>query len=79
MSILKAMRTIRILKLTRYNKDMRALILKLYQGLKDISGFAVIVFLFIFIWSLLGMELFAYLLLLDQDGNQISITESAKI
>ena len=30
MSILKAMRTIRILKLTRYNKDMRNLIKKLY-------------------------------------------------
>ena len=79
MSILKAMRTIRMLKLTRYFSGMRKLLNKLYAGLKDISGFAVIVLLFIFIWALLGMEMFAYLVIVDHEGKYVDRSDAQEM
>ena len=79
MSIMKAMRTIRMLKLTRYFSGMRKLLNKLYAGLKDISGFAVIVLLFIFIWALLGMEMFAYLVIVDHEGKYVEPSDAQKM
>ena len=76
---LKAMRTIRMLKLTRYFSGMRKLLNKLYAGLKDISGFAVIVFLFIFIWALLGMEMFAYLVIVDHEGKYVERSDAQEM
>ena len=49
---------------------------KLYTGLKDISEFTVIVIIFVFIWALLGMELFAYLVTVDLNGDYISQTDA---
>jgi hypothetical protein len=37
--------------------------------MKDISNFSVLLFIFMFIYSLLGMELFAYNVKFDENGN----------
>lgn len=41
--------------------------------MKDISNFIVLLFLFIFTYSMLGMELFAYKCRLDEDGYPINL------
>ena len=68
-----------MLKLTRYNKGMQELIKQTIKGLKDVGGFGMIVFLFIFIWALLGMELFAYTLNMDQQGNFIKPDDAKRM
>jgi hypothetical protein len=40
--------------------------------LKDISNFSILLFLFIFIFSLLGMELFAFRAMFNADGDLVT-------
>ena len=76
LGVLKATRVIRMLKITRYNEGMRQVLKETYTGLKSIGGFTLVVLLFIFIWALLGMELFAYMFVMDEDFNPIRPEES---
>lgn len=39
------------------------------RSFKDVSNFSVLLFLFIFIYTLLGRELFAYKIKFDENGN----------
>ena len=57
---LKALRAIRMLKLARYNASMRQVINQTMQSMKAIASFSAMLLLFVFIWALMGMELFAY-------------------
>jgi len=41
------------------------------KSLKDVSNFTLILFLFMFIMALLGMELFAFSVAYDIEGNII--------
>ena len=41
--------------------------------MKDISNFIVLMFLFIFTYAILGMELFAFKIRFDNDGNPIDL------
>ena len=77
--MLKATRAIRMLKITRYNEGMRQVLKETYTGLKSIGGFTLVVLLFIFIWALLGMELFAYMFVMDEDFNPIRPDEAKKM
>ena len=43
----------------------------MFKSLKSISSFSLLMAMFIFIWGLMGMELFAYLAVTDEDGNLI--------
>ena len=79
LSVLKATRVIRMLKMTRYNEGMRQVLMQTYTGLKSIGGFTLIVLLFIFIWALLGMELFAYMFIMDEDLNPIKPEEAKEM
>ena len=76
MSVFKAFRAIRILKLTRYNSDLRKLIKQTMRSLIAIGNFSILLVLFLFIWSILGMELFAYRAVMDEDHNFISAEEA---
>lgn len=49
----------RIFKLSKSWKKLRLLLQTIFQSLSDISSFSVLLFLLIFIYVLLGMELFA--------------------
>ena len=45
------------------------------KSIYKISGFCVILLLFMFIWALLGMEFFAYKAVMDEQGNFIKPIE----
>ena len=49
---------------------------KTTKSLSKIGPFASLLFLFTFLFSLLGMELFAYRAILDEDGELIYGTET---
>ena len=68
LTVLRACRTIRLLKLARYNAGMRQLLIQTKRSLQSIGGFSLMLLLFIFIWALLGMELFAYKAVTDEEG-----------
>jgi len=59
-SALRAFRLLRIFKLAKSWKKFQYLLKTIIKTLKDISIFSILLFLFIFIYTLLGLELFAY-------------------
>ena len=75
LELCKALRAIRLLKLARYNAEMRHLVSQTLKSIYKISGFCVILLLFMFIWALLGMEFFAYKAVMDENGNFIEPLE----
>lgn len=60
MSALRAFRLLRIFKLAHSWKKFNDLLKTVWKTLKDISTFTIFLFLFSFIYSLLGLELFAF-------------------
>lgn len=66
---LRAFRLLRIFKLAKSWKNLQNLIKTIGRTLKDVSTFSVLLFLFIFIYSLLGMELFGYKAKFNEDGE----------
>lgn len=59
-SSLRAVRLLRVFKLARSWTSFRELLAKMIITLKDIQFFAALLILFMFIFTLLGMELFAF-------------------
>jgi len=57
---LRAFRLLRIFKLAKSWKKFQELLVTIGNTLKDVSNFSVLLFLFIFTYTLLGMEVFAY-------------------
>lgn len=66
-SAFRALRLLRVFKLARNWPSLQNLIETMTKTLADISYFAVLMLLFIFIYSLLGMEFFAHLIKLDDN------------
>ena len=60
LSSLRAVRLLRVFKLARSWTSFRDLLVKMYITLKDIRNFTVLMLIIMFIFTLLGMELFAY-------------------
>ena len=59
------MRLLRIIKLTREWKDFQKNLSDFIAGLKEIRNFSLLLFIFVFIMALLGMEMFAYIIAFD--------------
>jgi len=59
-SAMRTFRLLRVFKLAKTWKQFWNLLLTIGKTLKDISNFSVLLFLFVFTYSLLGMDLFAY-------------------
>lgn len=57
---LRAFRLLRVFKLAKSWKQFQNLLKTIGHTLKDISTFSVLLFLFIFTYTILGMEWFAY-------------------
>ena len=57
---LRGFRLIRIFKLAKAWKKFQNLLKTIGRTLKDISTFSILLFLFMFIYSLLGMEVFSF-------------------
>ena len=47
-------------------------------SLIDISNFSLLLFLFLYIFALLGMELFAYKVYINEDGDPVFGTENIR-
>lgn len=69
-SSLRAVRLLRVFKLARSWTSFRDLLQKMVITLKDIKFFACLMGLFIFIFTLLGMELFAFRVKFDNEDKE---------
>ena len=72
----RALRLLRMMKLSKSWKALKSLLRSMANSLKDISNFSVLLFLFMYIFALLGMELFANIALYDEDENLIAGEEA---
>ena len=73
-SALNAFRALRLLRMMKLSKSWKALaeiLRKTVASLKDISNFSMLLFLFMYIFALLGMELFANIALVDGDDSLV--------
>ena len=66
---MRAFRLLRIFKLAKSWRKFKYLLKTIGETLKDISTFSILLFLFIFTYTILGMETFADKVKLDADGN----------
>ncbi|CAM9274822.1 unnamed protein product, partial [Heterosigma akashiwo] len=73
MSVLRSLRLFRIFKLAREWESMRLLLATLFTTLFDISYFALLLGLFIYVYALIGMQFFANRMKFDDYGDRIEI------
>ena len=66
---LRAFRLLRVFKLAKTWKRFEILLKTMAKTLKDVGTFSIVLFLFIFIFTLLGMELFAHKVKIDATTN----------
>ena len=71
MSAMRALRLLRVIKLARHWKALQDILKALISSIVDISSFSVLLFLSLFIFALLGMELFAFSVFEDSEGELI--------
>lgn len=62
----RAMRLLRMMKLSKSWKALSNILVTTAKSLKDISQFTILLVLFMYIFALLGMELFANVALIDE-------------
>ena len=77
-SAFRALRLLRVFKLAKNWPTLQALIEAMTKTLADISYFAILMFLFIFIFALLGMEFFAHNVKLSEDDKPDRYGESPR-
>ena len=65
------MRLLRMMKLSKSWKALSHILVTTGKSLKDISQFTILLILFMYIFALLGMELFANIALENEDGDLI--------
>lgn len=73
LSAFRGIRLLRVFKLARSWTSFRNLLAKIFETVKDISNFTVLLALFMFIMTLLGMELFAYDVNFNDDDDIVPI------
>lgn len=66
-SAFRAVRLLRLFKLAKSWKSLRKLLTTIQATIKDISYASILLLLFIFIYTLIGMEMYAYKLQFDDD------------
>lgn len=77
-SALRAIRLLRVFKLARSWTSFRDLLQKMIITLKDIRNFSVLMLIFMFIFTLLGMEIYAFRIqYIDEDLSRV-LTEEEK-
>lgn len=68
-SALRAFRLLRIFKLAQSWKQFQNLLIIIGKTLQDVSNFSILLFLLMFIYTLLGMEMFAHKVAFDQEDQ----------
>ena len=58
-SVFRTFRLLRAFKLAKNMKRLQTLLVTIFQSLKDIVSFAILLFLLIFVYLLIGLEIFA--------------------
>ena len=76
---LRAFRALRMLKLVRYNSGMRKMLHQMKNSLKAICSFSAVLMLFLFVFSLMGMEMFAYKVIMDETGQFTTPSQAQKL
>ena len=71
MSALRALRLLRVMKMARHWKAFQDILQIMVGSLIDISSFSVLLLLFMYIFALLGMELFAFKVFYDVNGDPV--------
>ena len=71
MNAFRALRLLRMIKLARIWKAFQEILRRIRQSLVDVSNFSFILLLFMFIFALLGMELFAFKVFYDGNGELV--------
>jgi hypothetical protein len=69
LSAFRAFRLLRVFKLAQSWRSLRNLLKAIHKTLFDVAYFSVLLLLLMFIYSLLGMELFAYNVQFNQFGE----------
>jgi hypothetical protein len=67
-SAFRGVRLLRVFKLARSWKSFQEMLIKIGKTVKDISSFSILLFLFMFTYTLLGMEMFAYTVKYDKNN-----------
>jgi hypothetical protein len=70
---LRAFRLLRVFKLAKTWKRFQLLLETMVHTLRDVASFSVLLLLFIFILTLLGMELFSNKVKLDPVTNYVNL------
>jgi hypothetical protein len=68
LSALRTFRLFRVFKLARSWSDLRIILEKIVDTFRDVSNFAVLLVLFMYIFALVGMQFFANRFRFDDDG-----------
>lgn len=71
MSAMRALRLLRVVKLARHWQAFQQILQALVAAMVDISSFSVLLILFLFIFALLGMEIFAFSVYIDTEGEAV--------
>ena len=77
-SALRSFRLFRIFKLARSWTDLRIILEKIIMTLRDVSNFAVLLLLFMYILALVGMQFFSNRLRFDAEGLPVSFSDYSK-
>ena len=75
LSALRTFRLFRVFKLARSWSDLRIILETIVKTMKDISNFAVLLVLFMYIFSLVGMQFFANRFRFDEDGIVVPLDD----
>ena len=74
-TVLRTLRLLRVFKLAKHWKRLELLLETMGKSLIDISNFSVFLLIFMFIFTLLGLELFAYKAKINLDTNAIDLVD----
>lgn len=70
-SAFRALRLLRVIKLVRKWEEFQRILKQLILSVKSAWNFTILLFVIMFIFALLGMEMFAFKLAYDSEGNEI--------
>ena len=74
---MRTFRLLRIFKLVKNWKDIQNLLKIIITTLKDISTFSILLFIFAFTYTLIGMEFFAHKAKFDEN-NKLDLSENGR-
>lgn len=70
-SAIMAVRLLRVIRLARIWKQFQKMLSQIKASISDTSVFSLLLFVFLFIFALLGTELFAYSIFFDQEEELV--------